>query len=91
MEVDREVPQAPETGTATPTSGKEILIVWVPDELFKRLPDEDRRKYERVEGRPQGTPTEEDGELCWVGLCSCATGQPADSRLRVRLASGSEG
>ncbi|GMK56206.1 hypothetical protein CspeluHIS016_0300460 [Cutaneotrichosporon spelunceum] len=61
VEVDRQVPQAPESGTATPASGKEILIVWVPDELFKRLPDEDRRKYERVEGRPQGTPTDEDG------------------------------
>ncbi|BEI80939.1 hypothetical protein CcaverHIS002_0200990 [Cutaneotrichosporon cavernicola] len=61
VEVDREVPLAPESGTATPTSGKEILIVWVPDELFKRLPDEDKRKYERIEGRPQGTPTDEDG------------------------------
>ncbi|KLT38803.1 RabGAP/TBC [Cutaneotrichosporon oleaginosum] len=61
VEVDREVPQAPDSGASTPSSGKEILIVWVPDELFKRLPDEDKRKYERIEGRPQGTPTEEDG------------------------------
>lgn len=73
VEVDREVPLAPESGTSTPSSGKEILIVWVPDELFKRLPDEDRRKYERIEGRLHGTPTDEDGKFrhAWWGCAGC--------------------
>lgn len=63
VEVDKEVPRAPDTGSgAAAGTAKEVLIVWVPDELFKRLPDEDRKKYQRVEGRSLNSQAEEDGE-----------------------------
>lgn len=74
VEVDKEVPCAPRAATdAAAGTTKEILIVWVPDELFKRLPDEDRRKYQRVEDRALEAPTEQDG-MTRVSTCADSLG-----------------
>jgi hypothetical protein len=81
VEVDREpnAPHLPESAPrgarAAASAGKEILVVWVPDELFKRMSEEDKRNYQRVEERPTGTPAEEDGE------CQCLHVKKA--RMRV--------
>ncbi|WOO81958.1 GTPase-activating protein GYP7 [Vanrija pseudolonga] len=66
VEVDRDVPRNPgdtsdHGARARSATAKEILVVWVPDELFMRMSSEDQQSYLLVEGRPTGTPTEEDG------------------------------
>lgn len=70
VEVDRDAPRVPDSDGArqrvgTP-SGKEVLVVWVPDEMLARMSDEDRRSYQRVEERATGTPDEDNGEW-WCG------------------------
>lgn len=61
VEVDKEVPHVPESSGSNSTSGKEVLVVWVPDELFMRMSEEDQRNYKRVEDRPTGAAAEEAG------------------------------
>lgn len=82
VEVDKDAaaPRVPNSApdAARSTSDKEVLVVWVPDELLQRMSDEDQKSYQRVEGRPTGTPTEEDGESTRKRveprLCSVAVG-----------------
>lgn len=109
VEVDRDVPRNPgdtsdHGARARSATAKEILVVWVPDELFMRMSSEDQQSYLLVEGRPTGTPTEEDGEYCWcrgLRVLKCSLGREggaiplnmrADSlRLRVCFGPRAEG
>lgn len=63
VEVDKNVPRVPESSGSNSASGKEVLVVWVPDELFMRMSEEDQRNYKRVEERPNGAAAEKDGTL----------------------------
>jgi hypothetical protein len=71
VEVERDagaprVPDSAPRAARTAAGAKEVLVVWVPDDLFRRMPEEDKRNYQRVEERPNGTPTEEDGMFAGV-------------------------
>lgn len=62
VEVDKGVTRVPESSGSNSTSGKEVLVVWVPDELFMRMSEEDQRNYKRVEDRSTRAAAEEDGK-----------------------------
>jgi len=95
VEVDRDAaaPRVPDSAPRSARGGnadKEVLVVWVPDELLQRMPEEDKRNYQRVEERPNGTPTEEDGECCvplaYVHSCGAPLGiQKVEVRLEAVL------
>lgn len=59
--MDKEVPRVPESSGSNSASGKEILVVWVPDELFVRMSEEDQRNYKRVEDGASGAAAEKEG------------------------------